>query len=132
MMEPRALVALSITVTLQVANGFEAILSEKRGDINLDDDIDDQYENISSGLSVLEEFMEGYDTPENGAIWTLAKDQLAEEIAEVSEEQETRLAEQETEGDWEIFATSKPDNSEDEQTEEVPKTRSIFDDIDEG
>lgn len=132
MMEPKTLVALGISMTLKVTQEFEDVLSEKRDDINLDDDIDDQYENISTGLYVLEEFMEDYDTSGNGNIWSSAKERLAEEIAEVLEEQETHRAEQEKEGDWEVFATSKPENSDDEKPEEVPKTRSIFDDIDEG
>lgn len=131
MMEPKALVALGVSMTLKITNEFEDVLSEKRGDIDLDADVEDQFDNISSGLLVLEEFLEDHDTPENGEIWSLAKEQLAEEIAEVSDEQETYRAEQETEGDWEVFATSKPDISDDEQTEEASKARSIFDDIDE-
>jgi hypothetical protein len=131
MMEPKTLVALGISMTLKVTYDFEDVLSEKRNDIDLDADIEDQYDNIASGLLVLEEFLDYRDTSENGEIWSSAKERLAEEVAEVSEEQETHRAEQETEGDWQVFATSKPDNSDHEQTEEVPKTRSIFDDIDE-
>ena len=79
----------------------------------------------------MEELLEYYGSPEDDDIWSSARESLAEEIAEVLEEQETHRNDQETEGDWEVFATSKPENSEDEQTEEAPKTRSIFDDIDE-
>ena len=131
MMEPKTLLSLGISMTLKVTNEIEDVLSEKRGDIDLDADIEDQYDNISYGLLVLEELLEYYGSPEDGDIWSSARERLAEEIAEVLEEQETHRNDQETEGDWEVFATSKPENSEDEQTEEAPKTRSIFDDIDE-
>ena len=131
MMEPKTLLPLGISMTLKVTNEIEDVLSEKRGDIDLDADIEDQYDNISYGLLVLEELLEYYGSPEDGDIWSSARERLAEEIAEVLEEQETHRNDQETEGDWEVFATSKPENSEDEQTEEAPKTRSIFDDIDE-
>lgn len=58
-----------------------------------------------------------------------AKSRVQEEINKVLEQQEEQRANQEDGGDWDVFSTSNPFDSDDEIKTEA-SLRSIYEDVD--
>lgn len=131
LMEPRRLLSLGVCLSLKVANDFDELLEEKRSGIDLDVDIEDQYEIISSGLQLLEELVEGRDASANSEFLAEARGRLREEITEVLQEQEEHQAEQGDEGDWDMFESLKPVAPTPDNKQDQSQTRSLFEDVDE-
>ena len=85
---------------------------------------------ISSGLRLLEGLVdEKVATEEVFAFVEEAKSRVQEEINKVLEQQEEQRANQEDDGDWDVFSTSIPFDSHDEIKTEV-SLRSIYEDVD--
>jgi uncharacterized protein (DUF2267 family) len=107
----------------------KGLLEDKRSDIDLDSDIKDQYDIISSGLETLKNLLSESDALDAESILEPASDQLREEINEVLQEQEEHRADQEDDGDWDVFSPSKPTPvPRDEKRRN--SLRSIFVDVD--
>lgn len=129
LVEPRALLSLGVALSSKVSNGFDELLEVKRSDIDLDADIEDQYDIISSGLETLKNLLSESDASDAESILEPASDQLREEINEVLQEQEEHRADQEDDGDWDVFSPSKPTPvPRDEKRRN--SLRSIFVDVD--
>lgn len=130
LMEPTTLLSLGLSLSSKVAHQFDQFLEQKRNDIDLDIDIEDQYEVISSGLKYLKSLL-GYSiASEEVKFLETAEQRLAEEIAEVLEEQQVHRAEQEDNGDWDMFSAAKPQAPARNKEKSQPRARSIFQDVD--
>lgn len=84
---------------------------------------------ISSGLRLLEGLVDEKAATEVFAFVEEAKSRVHEEIKKVLKQQEEQRANQEDGGDWDVFSTSNPFDSDDEIKAEV-SLRSIYEDVD--
>jgi hypothetical protein len=130
LMEPTTLLSLGLSLSSKVAHDFDRFLEQKRSGIDLDIDIEDQYEVISSGLKHLKSLLGYRIASEEAKFLENAEQRLAEEIAEVLEEQEVHRAEQEDDGDWDMFSPTKPEAPSRDEEKNQPRARSIFQDVD--
>lgn len=129
LVEPRMLLSLGAALFSKVSRNFDELLEGQRSGIDLDADIEDQYEVISSGLEIFETLLADSEGIDSEALVREANERLRDEINEVEQEQEEHRASQENDGDWEVFSPSKPTP----QTRDVkpnPTLRSIFVDVD--
>lgn len=99
LVEPRMLLSLGADLFSKVATNFDELLEGQRSGIDLDADIEDQYEVISSGLEVFETLLAGSEELGSEAIFREANERLRDEINEVEQEQEQHRASQENDGD---------------------------------
>ncbi|MBT3140434.1 hypothetical protein KL867_05190 [Ruegeria litorea] len=124
--EPRTLLSLGVALSSKVLIGFDQLLDQKRNDIDLDADIEDQYDVISSSLDILENLFSEGGVENTDDVLELANDRLRSEISEVLFEQEEHRAQQETDGDWDVFSTTQPSR----EVVEKLSSRSVFEDVD--
>ena len=129
LIEPRALLSLGAAIFYKVSNSFDELLEDKRSDIDLDADIEDQYDSILSGLQTFETLLGEGDVLVPQGFLEEVNDRLRDEINEILQKQEEHRAEQEDDGDWDVFSPSKPvPQVRDKKSE--PGVRSIFTDVD--
>lgn len=131
-MEPRTMMSLGVSLTLKVRNGFDDFLEEKRIDIDLDLDIEDQYDVISGGLRSLRELLEDRDITEDTDFLARAEERLKEEIAQVLRVQESYRSENSDEGDWDVFSPNSTKATIVGSEQHPSNSRSIFMDVDVG
>lgn len=113
----------------RIVNGFDELLEDKRSEIDLDADIEDQYDVILFGMQTLEALLSAGGADDLRGILEEADDRIRREINEVLQEQEEHRAAQEDDGDWDVFSPSKlTPTARDEKSE--PSLRSIFFDLD--
>ena len=129
LIEPRALLSLGFALSSRISSNFDEFLKAQRTDINLDMDIEYQYDVISSGLELLKSFISEGSATSTADILEPAEVLLREEINEVILEQEVHLAQQEDDGDWDVFSPSSPEFP-DRADETRTSLRSIFVDVD--
>jgi hypothetical protein len=127
--EPRALLSLGAALLSRVSDGFEELLENRRDDIDLDADIEDQYEVIISGLEILETMLSSVKSLVPKDLLKEANERLRGEISEVMQKQEEHRAEREEDGDWDVFSPSKP-APQARDAKPNPAVRSIFEDVD--
>ena len=84
---------------------------------------------ISSGLRLLEGLVDEKAATEVFAFVEEAKSRVQEEINKVLEQQEEQHANQEDDGDWDVFSTSILFDTDGEIKTEV-SLRSIYEDVD--
>ena len=108
LIEPRTLLALGAALLSRVSDGFVELLEATRDDIDLDADIEDQYEVILSGLEILETMLSDAKSLDPKELLKEANERLRGDIREVMQKQEEHRAEQEEDGDWDVFSPSKP------------------------
>lgn len=129
LIEPRTLLALGAALLSRVSDGFVELLEATRDDIDLDADIEDQYEVILSGLEILETMLSDAKSLDPKELLKEANERLRGDIREVMQKQEEHRAEQEEDGDWDVFSPSKPaPQARDAKPNRT--VRSIFVDVD--
>lgn len=129
LVEPRALLSLGAALLSRVSDGFDELLEDKRDDIDLDADVEDQYEVIVAGLEILETMLAGVKPLDSKELFKEANDRLRSEISEVMQKQEEHRAEREEDGDWDVFSPSKT-APQAHDAKPNPTVRSIFVDVD--
>ena len=129
LIEPRALLSFGAALLSRVTVGFDQLLEGKRNDIDLDADIEDQYEVIISGLEIFETMLADVESLDPKELLKAANERLRDDISEVMKKQEEHRAEREDDGDWDVFSPSKPAPQAREEKPN-PGVRSIFVDVD--
>ena len=129
LIEPRTLLSLGASLSSKISNDFDELLEDKRSDIDLDADIEDQYEVISSGLQYFELLLGEGHALDVKALLEEAEERLRDEIGEVLQEQEEHRSEQEDDGDWDVFSGNQPTPPKPDRKQEA-NSRSIFEDVD--
>ncbi|MDX8354840.1 restriction endonuclease [Cognatiyoonia sp. IB215182] len=129
LVEPRALLSLGALLSSRVVNDFDDLLGDKRSDIDIDADIEDQYDVISSGLQTLDTLLEEGAGGDVKAVLAEAGDRLRAEISDVLQEQEEHWAGQEESGDWDIFSENQSPSPTRKQRKD-DESRSVFEDVD--
>lgn len=127
--EPRYLLSLGAALSSKIVNGFDELIDDKRNEIDLDGDIEDQYDIIFSGLQTLKTLLAEGGAVDTDSFLKTADDRLREEIDYVLREQEKHRADQEDNGDWDMFSPSKRESAAREAAVQ-PSSRSIFKDVD--
>ena len=119
----KALLSLGTALWAKVADDFDSLIKD-RDDIDLNWDIEDQYDELSSGLKVLKTLLTegGTDYPDN--IIEPASERLQEEINDILQEQENYC-------DWDILTPTKTASTGIEIGVE-PSIRPVFQDVDKG
>jgi hypothetical protein len=129
LVEPRTLLSLGAALSSRVSDNFDGLLEERRSDIDLDADIEDQYDIIFLGLRTLETLFSEVDGGALEGLLEKADQSLRAEVDEVTQEQEEHRAEQEDGGDWDVFSPKEPSPPARDENPN-PGLRSIFEDVD--
>ena len=129
LIEPHALLSLGFNLSSRISNNLDELLEAQRADINLDLDIEDQYDVILSGLEILKSLLSNGCAASAEDTIEPAKIRLREEVDEVILEQCVHLEQQDNDSDWEVFSPRKTEFSE-RTNEKRTSLRSIFVDVD--